>query len=178
MLSHGISAWSATWSVHDLSHDKWMIIHVISAWAVMWSVHDIDVISAWSVSWSVHDLVSDHGLITWLSCMIRHEIIAWSVTWSVHDQTRDQCMTRHVISAFFILKNWNSLPIKQLLFIFSFHHPWYHSTFYEFAAILSFIPQLLLLSTYYIHTWWVNEWIHICTIQKQIKKERSQYHLY
>ena len=32
MLSHSISAWSATWSVHDS--------HVISAWSATWSVHD------------------------------------------------------------------------------------------------------------------------------------------
>ena len=37
MLSHGISAWSATWSVHDQLREQCMISHVNSACSVTWS---------------------------------------------------------------------------------------------------------------------------------------------
>ena len=40
MISHVISAWSATWSVHDQAGDECMIRHVISSWSGVWSVHD------------------------------------------------------------------------------------------------------------------------------------------
>ena len=90
MLSHGISAWSATWSVHDQSRDHCLISHVISACSVTWSVHDQPrdqcMIAKWSlatVTWSIH--VQSRDL-----CMI--------ATWSVRDQSCDQCVISHALA--------------------------------------------------------------------------------
>ena len=106
MISNVISAWSATWSVHDQSRDHCMISHVISARAVTWSVHDQPrdhcMIAMWSlptVTWSVHGsqvisarYPSDHRMINNMISNIQTLITVCSVTWSVSDQPRDQCM--------------------------------------------------------------------------------------
>ena len=76
MISHVISAWSATWSVHEQARDQWMSSQVNSVW--------------WA-TWAVHDQSRD-------TCVISHVISAWWATWSVEDQLRDQCMISHVTS--------------------------------------------------------------------------------
>ena len=53
-----------------------MISHVISVWSSTWSMHDSHQISAWSTTWSVYDQLRDQ-------CMISHVISAWSGMWSV-----------------------------------------------------------------------------------------------
>ena len=106
MISHVISAWSATWSVHDCN--------VISAWSGMWSVYEqpreqcmiSHVISAWSDTWSVYEQPRDHCMHmqsghqymrATFSVNESQQISAWSATWSVHHQARDQCMISFMI---------------------------------------------------------------------------------
>ena len=109
MLSHGISAWSATWSVHDqpgdhfiramwsvhdLSRDLCMTRQVVSVWSATWSVHDPSPKGVWSVTWPVH---GSYMVIAWSATWVVHDshvISAWSVTWSVDDQLRDQGLSR------------------------------------------------------------------------------------
>ena len=70
MISFVISAWSATWSVHDQSRGQCMISHGIR--------HDSQVTSAWSVRRSVHDQPRDPGMIDMWSVHESYVISAWS----------------------------------------------------------------------------------------------------
>ena len=75
MISLAISAWSATGWVYDKPRDKCMITHGIRACSATWSVHYLQcdhcmhthVISVWSASRSVHDQPRDQ-------CMISHMV--------------------------------------------------------------------------------------------------------
>ena len=93
-----ISAWSATWSVHDS--------HVISACSVTWAVHDQPRDQCMIAKWSIHDsYVNSACSVTWAvhdsHLIIAHNYVisACAVTWFVYAQSRDQCMISHVISA-------------------------------------------------------------------------------
>ena len=90
MISNVISAWSATWSVHDQSRDHCMISHVISAC---------------SVTGSVQDQPRDQ-------CMIAKWSLA-TVTWSIHVQSRDLCMIG-IRSSFLSVVLVGSLNSRQL----------------------------------------------------------------
>ena len=105
MISHVISAWSATWSVHDHPRDDCMIRNVISALSATRSVYDqprdqcmiSHVITACKVTWSVYYQLNDH-------CIISYVITVWLATWSVLDI--------HVINAW---SSWSQLHKETLL---------------------------------------------------------------
>ena len=92
-----ISAWSATWSVHDLPNDQWMIS---------------DVISAWSATWTLHVQPRDH-------CIFSHVISAWSAIWRVQDQPSNQCMHSHVLrlwSASLSVRNFRTFVTSEEIY--------------------------------------------------------------
>ena len=121
MLSHDISACSATWSLTAQSGDQRL--------SVTWSPYDKHVISERPATWSLHAQSGGQFLISHLisACTVpwsapvshwslpdKHVISARTATssvhaqsrdqcmiatWSVHDQLREQSMISHVISA-------------------------------------------------------------------------------
>ena len=79
MISHVISVWSSTWSVHDQPSDHWIFSLVITAWSTKWLVHDQprdQCMISHVISVSCTDHEADHTLITWL-CM--HWLRGWSL---------------------------------------------------------------------------------------------------
>ena len=53
----------------------------------------------WSGDCAFTDHVAENAMIMWL--IVHSQVISvWSPSWSVHDQPRDQCMIRHVRSAY------------------------------------------------------------------------------
>ena len=158
MISQVISAWSATWSVHDsnlIMHKS----HCISCSGQVAIMH-------WSRGWSGTDHVTNHAVITSLSCNdleIAHALIIWMITHWSRDRSCTEHVTDHALITWLSCTN-HVADLEQISWLIMQWSRRYHALISRLRMHWSYgWSHTDHVTDHALNTWLIMHWSRDCT---------------